>query len=770
MKKWIPPLFAGAAAGLVLAAALIILLTRPKSFSALRGGREFNVIVVTLDTTRADKIGAYGCAEVETPVIDRFASRGLRFERCIAQTPLTLPSHTSIMTGSFPPFHGVRDNGGFLVPPGMETLAEVFKKSGYQTGAFVSSYVLDSRWGLNQGFDFYYDRFDLSKFETVSLGNIQRPADEVFDEALPWLEGKRGGKFFAWIHLYDPHTPYEPPAPYDKAYEGRPYLGEIAFMDSQLGRLETFLQDSGLAENTFVVLAGDHGESLGQHQEHSHGFFVYQEAVHVPLIISVPFSNLQGRATPQVASLADIMPTLLEMCGLPAPAGVQGRSRTAEFFRPGENPDDFAYSETYYARFHYGWSEIRSIQDGRYKLIISPDLELYDLKDDPGELHNLAETEISTVRTMRAEAEAIFRRYGQNAQAADMGSVDEETREKLAALGYVGSFTDPAQLAGRILASPKDKIGIFNELSQAREMGLSGKAAEAVARIKEIISRDPDIIDAYFSLGNIYFRERNYEEALRQFKIALGLKPNDSFTVINIANCYVGLRRPDEAEAFVLDFLAGGVRDSQLFFLLGNINFRREQYDRAIPYFRECLSLNSESASAYNALAAIYYLKDDLEEAEKNSREAIRRNPRLSAVHYNLAQILEKKGRIEEAEAEYKTELEIAPSHFKAVFNLARLYRLAGRIDEEKARLEQGLKLAPEFPLNYFYLARINLNRGEKFEESVDLVLKGLALEPAKSELPLGYFLLADLYNRLGDAVRSAEFARKGEEATARLR
>ncbi len=762
------------AAGAVIIGLIIFFVLRPGGgdFRALRGGKDFNVILITLDTTRADKIGAYGCAQVKTPVIDGFARNGLRFEECIAQTPLTLPSHTSIMSGTFPPYHGVRDNGGFLVPPELQTMAEIFKTAGYRTAAFVAAYVLDSRWGLNQGFDSYFDQFDLSKFQTLSLGDIQRPGNEVIDQVLPWLEKAKSDKFFAWVHLYDPHTPYEPPPPYDKEYADRPYLGEIAFADSQLGRLWNFLEANKLLDNTFIVFAGDHGESLGQHQEGAHGFFVYQEAIRVPLIFVTPFARLKGKVSARPANLADILPTVLEMCGRPVPAQVQGRSLAGEFFHPSataskEAETTLTYSETYYPRFHFGWSDLRSVQNDRYQLIIAADMELYDLKEDPGELHNLIDARPAVARSLRAQADELLAGYKKGALQSDIRKVDEETREKLAALGYLGSFTDESKLEGKRLASPKDKIGIFNALSKAREMGMSGRADEAIPLIQGIIRQDPDIVDAYFALGNIYFRERKYEEAIREFQLALALKPDDSFSVMNIANCYVGLRRPDAAERFVLDFLKKGLKDSQLYFLLGNINYRQKKYDAAIGYFRQCLSLNSESASADNALAAIYYLKDDLAQAETFSREALRLSPKLSAVHYNLAQILEKQGRMNEAEAAYKAELEITPSHLKSCFNLARLYRQVGREDEEKATLERCLRIAPEFPLTYFYLARLELNRGTDYQAAIDLVNQGIERKPEGSDLALGYFLLADLYNRLGDAAKSDEYARKARAVPA---
>ena len=747
------------------AAAVLIVLPRRPGFDRLREGRDYSVILITMDTTRADRLGCYGFSGIATPTIDLFARRGVRFERCFSTTPLTLPAHTSIMTGTVPPFHGVRDNGGFVVPPGIETLAKVFKARGYTTGAFVGAYVLDSKWGLNLGFDTYYDKFDLSRYETVSLGEVQRPGNEVIDQVLPWLEKAKGGKFFAWVHLYDPHTPYTPPPPYDGLYSDHPYAGEIAFADAQIGRLWSFLEGNGLANNLFLVLAGDHGESLGEHGEGAHGFFVYQAALRVPLIFVTPFPKLQGVVAPGVVSLIDIMPTLCEMTGAPVPPQVQGSSLVPAFFVPERTPREFAYSETFYPRYHYGWSDLRAVQDGRYKLILAPVPELYDLVRDPGEEKNLVYLEKETFAEMRSRAEAYIARAGENAYELDVTKVDEETRERLAALGYIGSFTDPSRLKGQKLADPKEKIGIFNDLSSAREMGLEGKADEAVRMIQGIIADDPAVGDAHFALGNLYLRQRKYADAIAAFKKALELKPDDSFAVMNIAGAYQALGRIDDAEQFVLDYLKTGFRDSQLLYLLGNMNYRRKSYDKAIGYFEQCLAENPRSASAHNGLAAIYLTRDDLTKAEEHIRAALGLNPRLQSVRYNMAQLLERQGRLPEAADYYRQEIEDSPKSYKALFNLSRVYRALGRPEDELKTLERTAEVAPDFPLTYFYLARAYLARGERYQEAVDLVNKGISLKPEKGELPLAYFLLADLYNRLGDNARSDEYARKGQAA-----
>src|SRR4051812_39881991 len=267
-----------------------------------------NLVIVTLDTTRADRIGAYGSGDVETPAIDHLANEGVLFEQAVSAAPLTLPPHSSIFTGKFPPEHGVRDNGGFFLGPEHLTLAEILKARGYRTGGFIGAYVLAAKWGISQGFDTYFDDFDLSQVRAVSLAAIQRPANEVLDKALPWIEQSSSAPFFAWIHLYDPHAPYRPPEPFATKYKGHPYNGEIAFADSQIARLISTLQARGLYDRTVIVVMGDHGESLGDHGESAHGFFVYNSVTHVPLVVRTPFSRTGHRRVADPVRSVDIMP------------------------------------------------------------------------------------------------------------------------------------------------------------------------------------------------------------------------------------------------------------------------------------------------------------------------------------------------------------------------------------------------------------------------------------------------------------------------------
>ena len=540
------------AAGVLAAAALaaVLLFRRAPEAGPAGRTRALNVVLVTLDTTRADALSCYGGREVPTPVLDRFAARGARFDRGYAPAPLTLPSHTTLMTGTLPPYHGVRDNGGFIVPDKLVTMAELFQSRGYETGAFIGAWVLDSKWGLDQGFATYVDDFDLNRYAAVSFDTVRRPANEVLDAALPWIEARRDKPFFAWIHLYDPHSPYQPPPPYDGRYPGRPYFGAVAFMDAQLDRLWRALDANGLFGNSVVVIAGDHGESLGEHGERTHGFFIYDAAIRVPLIIDAPLEGARGVVAGAPVGLVDVLPTVAELTGLPLPAEARGRSLVPALRGRIGGARGLVYSETYYPRFHYGWSELRAVLDGRRKLILAPAPELYDPAADPGERTNLAAAEPEIVAAMRAAAESLVREAGRGAVDAAATGVDAATREKLAALGYVGSFADPARLDGRPLPDPKDKVAVYNDLDRARGIEAAGDPDGAIRVVREMLARDPEGTSAaYDILGSCYMAKNELDLAEENLRRALDLNP-----VLMNAHYRLGWiaekrGRPEEAEA-----------------------------------------------------------------------------------------------------------------------------------------------------------------------------------------------------------------------------
>lgn len=753
------------AKAMALTFSLLVLLSsgcRRKSERPRFTGKEnFNFLLISIDTLRADRLRCYGFPGISTPTIDEMARKGVRFDTCIAQTPLTLPSHTTMLTGTYPAFHGVRDNGGFLVPQELETLAELFQKKGYKTGAVVGAYVLDSKWGLNQGFDFYYDRFDISRKEGFSMADVQRRGDEVVTEALRWLEGVVSGNFFLFLHLYDPHTPYEPPFPFREDYGHDLYLGEIAYTDAQLGRMWTYLKEKNLLDKTIVIFTSDHGESLGEHGETTHGFFIYQEGIHVPLIFVLPFPSLHNIAVKDDVSLVDVMPTVLEMAGIPVPSQVQGRSLVPLFFGDPTSQDSYAFSETYYPRFHYGWSELQSIQDGKYKLIVSPQMELFDLEKDPEEEVNLAEKEKAIAEKLEGEMGKALKKFSQGQFQTDYGKIDEETREKLASLGYIGTFVDTKKLEGKSLPSPREKIHIFNQISTAKELSLKGELVEAERIMRDVIRTEPEIIDAYFVLGNICFKQKKYEDSLSWFSGALERKPDYDFVVLNMAISYIEMNDLTKAEEILVEFVDTFPADSILYLTLGDINMKQEDYGEAIQYFQECLRVNPTSASAHNNLARVYIIQDKVEEAFSHASKAKELNPHLRNIHYNLAQILQFKGRPSEAEAEYMLELENYPDNFNASFNLALLYRERGEALEAEDFLKKTVGANPDFPLGYLFLGEIYVKEGKRQREGISLLQKAVSLGMDTPHLKLAYYLLAKAYLQMGNQKMASHYALK---------
>ncbi len=739
-------------------------------FVSLRGDTRLNVLVITIDTLRADRLPAYGFTGVQTPTMNALASRGVLFRRASSTTPLTLPAHTTIFSGTYPPHHGVRDNGGFIVPESLTTLAELLHDRDYATAGFVAAYVLDARWGLDQGFDTYVDDFDVGGERIIAMGGVQRPANEVVDSALEWLDTEATGNapFFLWTHLYDPHAPYEPPEPYRSLYPGQPYLGEIAFTDSQIDRLLDGLRARGDLNNTIVVLAADHGESLGEHGETQHGFFIYEEATHVPLIFSVPYAQLHGIERSEVVSLADIMPTVLEMIGVEAPAEIQGKSLLPLFARDGAQaggvPEPrYVYSESYYARYHFGWSELAAIQDGRHKLIISPEPELYDLVVDPDEANNLLDGSASNAlyARMSADADRLIAALGVGAAGAAPSQLDGDTRAKLASLGYLGSFQ--ADDDGTELESPRAKIGIYNRSIEARQLMQRERYDEAEALLHEIINEDPRVIDAYTSLGELYTQQQSYEQAAAASRAAIALKPTDPYAHTFLAESEIALGRLDDAERTALGALEFIEDAPQIYHLLGEIKMRQQNYPRSVEYFNQCLSLNPDSSPAFAGLAAVKLLMGDPASAEQHARRALDINATAPGVHFTLAQALARNGRPEEAMVEYQRQLEDKPQHIGALFNLAMYHRENERESEEEQYLARVLEVDSEHALANLFMARILMRRGQELGRALQMVKAAVAQSLERRDLTLGHFLLADLYNRLGQPELSLEHARRAE-------
>ena len=782
----------GAIAALTAVASVsaIVLLTTgcgpgasPKAtLDELRGDRKLNVLLVTLDTTRADRIGVYGFDEVDTPVIDGLAARGVTFMRAYASTPLTLPSHTSLFTGTHPPYHGVRDNGAHIAAEELQTLAESFQEAGYRTGAFVGAFVLDSRWGLAQGFDRYFDDFELPKQRSIFLSRLQRSGSEVIDTALAWAGEDDTTPFFMWVHLYDPHSPYDPPEPFRSRYADRPYVGEIAWTDSLVGRLTSWLDDSVRSDETYVVVAADHGESLGEHGENEHGLLLYESAIRVPLIIATPFDKPQGIQRHELVSLIDVMPTVLELTGLEIPEEVHGRSLVPLFTNDAEvegGTDERVYVETFYPRLHFGWSELQAILEPTHKLIISPEPELYDLVQDPEEQQNLASQRAATAEALRREVEELVARLAENGTPAATATLDQESLRQLAALGYIGGYSADANDPDVERANPRDKIEIYNDLLRAHRLIVQNELAEAEVLLRGVIAEDAGVVDAHQSLGNLLFDQLRHDEAVEAFESALSMRPEDAVLVRLLTSTQIQAGRIDEAEKVLLDFIDVLEPDARLYISLGRIKETRGSYTEAATYFNEAVRLSEDAptnnirAAAHRGLGAVHLAAGRPRLAEEHLNMARDFNDSLADLHFQRGLLFEARGQPDEAIGAYRRELENAPRNIRAAFKLSVIYRNRGDLVDEERYLRLALEIDPQFASGRLFLARIYLVKNESLDEAVSLVegaleqlesstARGVPQERTRQDQVLGHLLLADIYNRLGRNELSNQHARLG--------
>ncbi|MEP6467838.1 MAG: sulfatase-like hydrolase/transferase, partial [Parafilimonas sp.] len=693
---------------------------------------QLNLLLVTLDTTRADRIHAYGFDGVETPNLDRLAREGVLFEQAVSPAPLTLPAHSSIFTGTYPPAHGVRDNGGFFLDQKQTTLAERLLSRGFTTGGFVGAYVLDHKWGIAQGFQTYFDDFDLSKYQSLSLGSVDRPGNEVADQALAWLERVGARRFFGWVHFYDAHSPYEPPEPFQSRYAGHPYLGEIAFVDSQLGRLLAYLDVHHLSDNTVVIVMGDHGESLGEHGEGTHGFFVYQATMHVPLLIRAPYDTMAGRRVADTVRSIDILPTALELLGLKSSEHLEGTSVVPLMTGAKQELGLAAYSEAIYPRVHFGWSDLRALTSGRFKFVSAPRPELYDLQQDPGETHNIYPERRVLGDRMNQELIALEQRMSAAATAPKAAvEVDPDARARLAALGYVGTFVTALAPDRAGLADPKDKIQLFNLMTQARETARHDQESdEGLHALERVVAEDPKVIDAWFMLGNEYYRRRQFAHAIDQFNKALELKPDYDLVVINMANAYRALGRDQEAMVGYRRFMELDPRNAQIRYEAAQILIDGGKLEEARQELVQALALEPKLAAARNALGVLALRRGDLAGAEREIRAAIQEKADVRLAHYNLALLAEQQGDVPRAMAEYQQEIALHANSYKAAFNLSRLYARIGDRDGQLRELRRAIELNPGFAEGHFFLAKALLDTGQHLDEAVRLAREGIALQP----------------------------------------
>jgi arylsulfatase A-like enzyme/Tfp pilus assembly protein PilF len=748
----------------VAALAAWVTLARPRWAKGLLPARAPNsLLIVTLDTLRADHLGAYGYAAAQTPRLDALARSGLRFTQATTVVPLTLPAHSSLFTGTFPGWHGVRDNGGFYVGDEQVTLAEVLRDRGFRTGAFVSAFVLDRRWGIGQGFERYHDEFDLDAFgDAPGLDTIQRPGAQTVDQAVAWLGTDRDRPFFAWVHIYDPHAPYEAPEPYRSRFPSSmvgAYDAEIAATDAQVGRVLDALEVQGRLDDTLVVVLADHGEMLGEHEEQAHGFFVYDAAVRIPLIVAG--RGVPSRIVAEQVRIVDVMPTVLDLLDVPAPKSVQGVS-----LRPlarGEALGLVARSESWYPRYHYGWSELTSIQDGRFKYIRAPRPELYDLSADPRETNDLSRQDPQRLAALDKALAAEIARTSSATAAKGPQVVDAETEERLAALGYVGGSVSARHLEERPRADPKDKIGLYNLLKLAGTDSNEKRYDQAIARVKEVLAADPEVVEAYMLLGNFLKKSKDPGSAIAAYRQALALDAEHQGALFSLALAYKDENRLEEARVGFERARELDPRNGKVLWQLADLALRQHQPERAEEIVQDALTRRVDAHRFLLKRAEGLIERQRYDEAEKALREALEQKPDLPTAHYNLGLIYEARNKPERAIAEYESELARSAKAYRAAFNLAKLLQAAGRTDEAVRRYRQAVDAQAGFGTGQLYLAKALLDTGD-LAGAEAWARKGLESNPDARIAPLGHFVLADVYNRQGrraDAEREVARARR---------
>ncbi len=686
------------AAASTLAACAIILVT---AFSPIPAGDTQtslspapgspSVLLITLDTARADHVGCYGYSAIHTPAIDSLASGGLRFENAYAQAPITLPSHAVILTGTFPMANGVRDFTSSGLPEDVPTLAEILRRKGYRTAAFISSFVLNSMWGLNRGFEVYDDNMGFDSGAGVNPMQVERRGDQTVDRMLAWMSSEGKQPFFVWLHLYDPHSPYRPPEPFRSRYAGHPYDGEIAFDDAQVARVTSRLRELELYDHTLVALVGDHGESLGEHGEAEHGFFIYSATLRIPLILKLPGRGQSAQVVSAAVGTVDIAPTIAQACGVEAEEtrSFQGRSLLRWIDEAGAVRDSAVYAESFYPRNSFGWHELRALVTPEYEYIDAPHPELYDLRRDPRERTNLAAAHSALAASLRQKLSGFDTKFDNRDRTSATRPLDPETLEKLKSLGYLSYQAGPVTSAAEAdRADPKDKISTLNRILRAadltRQANYAGadrllggleqsepalhvlpfergenflawqKPQAALEEFRKALSLDPTFDQAALGLGRAHFLLGQDEQAAQALDLALDFNPRNFLARLALAKVYWRESRLEKAESAIAQVLTEHPEFPEAHADHGIILAKMGKYPQAKEEIDRGVEMGFKDAIAYNYLGVAYAETGDSAGAIRAYEEALALNPRYAAAYLNLALEYRKQGQPAKAQGYYR--------------------------------------------------------------------------------------------------------------------
>ena len=609
-----------------------------------------NIILITLDTTRADRMGFLGSQRGLTPNLDAMARQSVVFTHAYSQVPLTTASHATILTGTYPQFHQVNDFGVPLAED-LPYAPYIFRGNGYHTAAFVGSLVLDPETRSAPGFERGFDTFDAG-FHRRRVGedryhSIERRADDVVARALAWLNTHQKGPIFLWVHLYDPHDPYDPPEPYKSKYASAPYDGEIAYADSAVGRLLTQLRASGLYEGSLIAVMADHGEGLGDHGETTHGVFLYDATIHVPLLLKLPQERSGGTRVEKRVELVDVLPTMLREAGIEVPPSVQGESLLDFAKAPETLPDHPAYAESDYPHRTFGWGSLRSLRTGKYLFIEAPRDELYDQSTDPKAEHNLSATSVAVASTLTSQLDA-FRQKTSTSKEALKVSADPELQEKLSALGYLAADSSSSAMLGikDTGADPKDKVQVINLLHAAETFKEEEQFQQAVPLLEQVIALEPNLPITYLQLGT----------ALTSLK----------------------------------------------------------DYEKAVPVLRKAVEMRPDLTTPRYQLGSALFETDDFAGAATQFEIAVARSPNWPEAHLSLATAYARAGRLKDAIPEYAKVIELRPKHYSAHLLMGRALALSGNPTDAIPMLMFAAELQPKSPEPHAFLADAYTQLGQK--------------------------------------------------------
>lgn len=618
-----------------------------------------NVLVITIDTLRADHLGCYGFPLARTPSIDRVAGEGVRCANAISAAPITMPAHSSIFTGLLPPAHGVRDNGAYALGEGAVTLAERLRSAGYTTHAFVSALVLNRRYNLTQGFETYDD--DLWAEDDPKLFMIrERQAPKTADRFLQWFgqwDRDRRQPFFSWIHFFDPHQPYRPSRA-DLAFAVSPYDAEIAGVDRQIGRIVDTLRARGVLENTILVITADHGESLGEHGEQTHAIFVYDATVHVPLVFRYPKAFAPSVYAGPVRSV-DLVPTILGVLSLPGGDETDGRDLGDALRGKVPPPELPQYSESLLSEVGFGMAPLFAIRDGGYKYIRAPRPELYDLRTDPRELHDLHASLPRVAARLDAELTRMTNASTRHAVRAAANPMTRETEESLQALGYLAAQSERSSMQG---IDPKDGLPLHNKLESARHLAQQRRWDEAEKLLTEVVAATPRNVSALNVLGLIGVKTGDAEKGVRYYQQSLAIDPQQ--------------------------FRVYGV--------LGGIALARGNLDGASQQFQAALNVNPHFAEALTNLGFVESLRGHGAEAEAWYRKGIAADPTFPRVYRRLGDLYYERGDFAHAFDNYQKVIRIVPADVRATIQAGNCARRLGRNADAERLFLATEKLRPE--------------------------------------------------------------------------